>query len=200
MKRSQSHPAAKVRRDVERHLVQHSLGKEALPKLSDRLASENLKWGGLCHIPGAALQWISALRAKIFWSLDTSTWTIFATPFPTHGPQLSHGSIKEDSEIPQCVLGVRVEAPVPRNTAGWDSGHKAAGAELDVFATWRLSGVEWAVRPLEELFTEDEVLFSFRGVFSPSVSVSDSSWSLSSSSSSSSDPSVSDSELLSDSV
>lgn len=95
---------------------------------------------------------------------------------------------------------MRVEGPVPRNTAGWDSGHKAAGAEQGVFATWRLSGVEWAVRPTEELFTEDEVLFGFSGVFSPSVSVSDSSWSLSSSSSSSSDPSVSDSELLSDSV
>ena len=54
------------------------------------------------------------------------------------------------------------------------------------------------MRLMEGLLTEEAVLFSFIEVFSPSVSLSDSSWSLSSSSSSS-DPSVSDSELLSDS-
>lgn len=86
-----------------------------------------------------------------------------------------HCTITKDIQVPQCVLGVRVDGAVPRKTAGWDSGHKAAGAEPGVFATWRLSGVEWAARPMEELFTEDEVLFSFSGVFSPSVSVSDSS-------------------------
>lgn len=45
-------------------------------------------------------------------------------------------------QIPQCELGVRVDGVVPRKTAGWVSGHKADGAELGVFATWRFSGVE----------------------------------------------------------
>lgn len=105
-----------------------------------------------------------------------------------------------DVQVPQCALVPRAAGAVPRKTTGWLSGHKAAGAELGVFATWRLSGVEWAAGPMQELFTDDGVLFTFSRDFSPSVSVSDSSWSLSSSSSSSSDPSVSDSELLSDSV
>lgn len=91
-----------------------------------------------------------------------------------------------------------MEEDVPRKAGDWDSEHKAAGAEPGAFAMWRLRGVEWAVRLMEGLLTEEVVLFSFIEVFSPSVSLSDSSWSLSSSSSSS-DPSVSDSELLSDS-
>lgn len=90
---------------------------------------------------------------------------------------------------------------VPTNTGDGDSGHNAAGAELGVFATWRLSGVEQVARLLEELLVEEGVLFNLIVDFSPSVSDSDSSGSLSSSSSSSSDPSVSDpSELLSDSL
>lgn len=53
-----------------------------------------------------------------------------------------HYTITKDIQIPQCVLGVREDGAVPRKTAGWDSGHKAAGAQLGAFATWRLSGVE----------------------------------------------------------
>lgn len=99
------------------------------------------------------------------------------------------------------MLEVNPEEGVPTKTGVGDSGHKAAGAELGVFATWRLSGVEPATRLMEELWEEEAVLFNLSADFSPSVSVSDSSGSLSSSSSSSSDPSVSDpSELLSDSL
>lgn len=54
----------------------------------------------------------------------------------------------------------------------------------------------WAVRLTGGLLAEELVWFRLEAVFSPSVSLSDSSWSFSSSSS---EPSVSDSELLSDS-
>lgn len=52
------------------------------------------------------------------------------------------------------------------------------------------------MRLMGGLLAEELVWFRFVAVFSPSVSLSDSSWSFSSSSS---EPSVSDSELLSDS-
>lgn len=98
------------------------------------------------------------------------------------------------------MLDVSGVGGVPTKTGDGDLGHNAAGAELGVFATWRLSGVEQAARLMEELLAEEAVLFNLTADFSPSVSVSDSSGSLSSSSSSS-DPSVSDpSELLSDSL
>lgn len=47
------------------------LGKGSFAKIvlhPDQLASENLKWGGLCHIPGVAVQWISVFRVKTFLS------------------------------------------------------------------------------------------------------------------------------------
>jgi len=53
-----------------------------------------------------------------------------------------HCTITKDIQIPQCVLGVRADGVVPRKTAGWDSADTAADTELEVFATWRLSGVE----------------------------------------------------------